>query len=320
MWDANTALPLRQLTLGAWACERLDIRGKAPPYPFLPPRPARHQSVRGFGIVSSELPGREVPSILVSVCTLAIYFQMSPDFPVVVAANRDEFYDRPAAPPAPFDETRGLFAGRDLVAGGTWLGVNPHHMVAGIVNRRTDTMPDPTRRSRGQLCVDVLQQRSVAEASELVRRAPGTLHNPFNILIASPEAAEVIGNAHRAMQSTTLVPGLHLLTNLDLNDFECPRIAKSYTLFDAVRPLLRLDALNELLPALRAILSDHSTPLDPRSAGPPNNLCVHTERFGTRSSSIIVYVAAQRRFRFWHANGAPCEVDYTEVAVPPGST
>jgi hypothetical protein len=64
------------------------------------------------------------------------------------------------------------------------------------------------------------------------------------------------------------------------------------------------------------ILSDHSTPLDPRSDGPPNNLCVHTEHFGTRSSSIIVYVAAERRFRFWHANGAPCEVDFAEIMLP----
>jgi hypothetical protein len=67
---------------------------------------------------------------------------------------------------------------------------------------------------------------------------------------------------------------------------------------------------------LRAILSDHSTPLDPRSNGPPNNLCVHTERFGTRSSSLLVYLARERRFRFWHANGPPCQVAYTEVSLP----
>jgi hypothetical protein len=120
-----------------------------------------------------------------------------------------------------------------------------------------------------------------------------------------------------ARSSTALTPCLHVLTNVDLNDFECPRIAKSYRLFDAARRYLRRDAVRELLPALRAILADHSTPLDPRSDVPPNNLCVHTERFGTRSSSVALYVAAERRFRFWHADGPPCQVAYSEVALPP---
>ncbi len=250
-------------------------------------------------------------------CTLAIYFQASDDFPVVVGANRDELYERPAAPPAPLATDPWVVAGQDLVAGGTWLGVNRHDLVAGIVNRRSAMAPDPTRRSRGQLCVGVLRHASVQEAAAQVLRDPGTLYNPFNLLIASPVAASVIGNVSGSMTETVLTPGLHLLTNLELNDAECPRIAKSYALFDGARQYLRRNAIRELLPALRAILSDHSTPLDPRSNGPPNNLCVHTERFGTRSSSVLVYSAAHRRFRFWHANGAPCEVDYNEVVLPP---
>lgn len=250
------------------------------------------------------------------VCTLAIYFQASADFPLAVAANRDEFYARPATPPAARAEAPWIVAGEDLVGAGTWLGVNAHGVVAGIVNRRSARAPDPSLRSRGQLCVDVLRAASVAAARTRVERDPGTLYNPFNLLIASPLAACVIGNVSGAMTSTALTPGLHVLTNLDLNDFECPRLAKSYGCFDTARQYLRRDALHELLPALRVILSDHSTPLDPRSDGPPNNLCVHTERFGTRSSSIVLYVAAERRFRFWHANGAPCQVDFAEVTLP----
>jgi uncharacterized protein with NRDE domain len=251
------------------------------------------------------------------VCTLAIYFQASDDFPVAVAANRDEFYARPATPPAVLAEAPGIVAGRDLVGAGTWLGVNAHGLVAGIVNRRSARAPDPILRSRGQLCVDVLRHASVAAARARVERDPGALYNPFNLLVASPLAACVIGNVSGAMTSTLLAPGLHVLTNLELNDFECPRLAKSYGFFAAALPYLRHDALHELLPALRVILADHSTPLDPRGDGPPNNLCVHTEHFGTRSSSIILYVAAERRFRFWHANGAPCEVDFAEVILPP---
>ncbi|HVO24152.1 MAG TPA: NRDE family protein [Candidatus Margulisiibacteriota bacterium] len=249
-------------------------------------------------------------------CTLAIYFQASDDFPVVVAANRDEFYERPATPPVQLAGDPWIVAGQDLVAGGTWLGVNAHRVVAGIVNRRSSTAPDPTRRSRGQLCMEALRAASVTEARTALERDPGTLYNPFNLLIAAPDTASVTGNVSGTMSSTLLTPGLHLLTNLELNDFECPRIAKSYALFDAVRQHLRADSIAALLAALHSILSDHSTPLDPRSDGPPNNLCVHTERFGTRSSSILVYAARAGRFRFWHANGPPCQVEYTEVSLP----
>lgn len=263
------------------------------------------------------LPFRYVLHILGRMCTLAIYFQVSNDLPVVVAANRDEFYDRPASAAAQLTDDPWIVAGRDLVAGGTWLGLNAYGVIAGIVNRRTSMAPDPARRSRGQLCVDALRHSSVATARRRIESEPGTRYNPFNLLIASPHAACVVGNVSGSITSTALTPGLHLLTNLELNDFECPRIAKSYALFDAARQYLRQDTLDALLPALRAILSDHSTPLDPRSDGPPNNLCVHTERFGTRSSSILVYVAAERRFRSWHANGAPCQTEYTEVRLPP---
>lgn len=249
-------------------------------------------------------------------CTLAIYFQTNADFPVVVAANRDEFYERPAVPPTQLKDDPWVMGGQDLVAGGTWLGVNAHDLVAGIVNRRSTNPPDPTRRSRGLLCLEVLQHASVAAACARVDRDPGNLYNPFNLLVASPAAASVVGNFSGSMKATVLEPGLHLLTNLELNDAECPRIAKSYGLFDGARHSLQADTLDRFLATLRQILSDHSTPLDPRSEGPPNNLCVHTERFGTRSSTVLMYSAAERRFRMWHANGAPCQTAHREIALP----
>ncbi|MFQ5667887.1 MAG: NRDE family protein [Candidatus Binatia bacterium] len=253
------------------------------------------------------------------VCTLAVYFQTSSAYPVVVAANRDEFYDRPAAPPRQRWDHPWIVAGQDLVAGGTWLGVNAHGLVAGIVNRRSRREPDPTRRSRGQLCLDVLHEASVEAACTRACADPGIRYNAFNLLLVSPEAACVVGNSSGEMAVTGLQPGLHLLTNLEVDDSECPRIAKSYGLFETASRQLRPDALPQLLSALRAILSDHSTPLDPRSEEPPNNLCVHTERFGTRSSTLLLYSVGERRFRMWHADGAPCETEYAEIALPAGS-
>ena len=250
-------------------------------------------------------------------CTLAIYFRVNAAFPLVVAANRDEFYARPATPPLRLHDQPWIVAGQDLVAGGTWLGVNSAGIVAGILNRRSNTPPDPTRGSRGQLCLSVLRERTVDAALTRVAQESAAGYNPFNLLIASPDAACVVGNISGTMVQTPLPPGLHVLTNLDLNDFECPRIAKSYGMFEGARRQLDVATLPRFIAALRAILSDHSTPLDPRTDGPPNNLCVHTERFGTRSSTLLLYAAHERRFHMWHANGPPCETAYAEVALPP---
>ena len=249
-------------------------------------------------------------------CTLAIYFQTNRDFPVVVAANRDEFYERPATAPTRLVEEPLVVGGRDVRAGGTWLGVNADNLVAGVLNRRSYTPPDATRRSRGLLCLEVLRESSVTAAAARVLRDPGDLYNPFNLLIASPEAACVIGNVSGAMLKMSLPPGVHLLTNLELNDIECPRIAKSYALFEDASDALAADSLDRFLTRLRTILSDHSTPLDPRADGPPNNLCVHTERFGTRSSNVLVYSARAQAFRMWHVSGPPCRNPYAEVDLP----
>ena len=253
-------------------------------------------------------------------CTLAIYYRTSLDFPIVVAANRDEFYARASAPAQRLVEAPWVVGGQDLVAGGTWLGVNAHHLVAGILNRRSNRAPDPACRSRGHLCLDVLREATMADAVAHVCGDSGTLYNPFNLLLASPDGACVVGNISGRMVPTTLTPGLHLLTNLELDDVECPRIAKSYGLFDALRSSLQASTLPHFVHAIGGILADHSTPLDPRDTGTPNNLCVHGERFGTRSSTLLLYAASTSRFRMWHAAGPPCQTAYREIPLPGAAT
>jgi len=250
-------------------------------------------------------------------CTLAIYFQTSVEYPVVVAANRDEFYQRPSSGPTLLAADPWIVGGRDAIAGGTWLGVNAHHLVAGLLNRRTTQPPDPMRRSRGLLCVEALQQHSAQAAADRLSRECAERYNPFNLLLASPTAAYVFGNISGAMVAHALQPGLHLLTNLELNDPECPRIAKSYGMFAAARRVLDGAGVDAFRARLQVILADHSTPLDPRAAAPPNNLCVHTETFGTRSSTILLYAARTQQFHMWHADGPPCRTAYAAVPLPP---
>ena len=86
-------------------------------------------------------------------CTLAAFVGLSDTLPLVVAANRDEFLDRPTIDPAVLAVDPWVFAGQDLRAGGTWFGVNQHGMVIGLLNRPRPGGPDPSRRSRGLLCL-----------------------------------------------------------------------------------------------------------------------------------------------------------------------
>lgn len=253
-------------------------------------------------------------------CTLALFLHQSKRHPLVIAANRDEFLRRPATDPIQVEDDPWVVAGIDLEAGGTWLGVNQFGLTAGILNRRTSAAIDPARRSRGALCMDALHCRTLSEARALVAARPAEAYNPFNLLVACEEGAFVTQNHGERMTITDLPAGLHLLTNLDLNDATCPRIAKSHRLFEAAQPRLDDDDPTALLAELRAILSDHSTPLDPRGSGPIENLCVHLGEYGTRSSSVVLYSAAPPRCRLFHAPGPPCEHEYHEVLLPAAAT
>jgi uncharacterized protein with NRDE domain len=246
-------------------------------------------------------------------CTLAVYIGCAPSIPLLVAANRDEFLDRPTADPRQLSADPWVVGGQDLSAGGTWFGVNDAGLVVGLLNRRRAGGPDVNLRSRGLLTLSILQQRGLTEARGLLAAEDGAAYNAFNLLVADHTAAHVATNHGGGMQLTQLDPGVHLLTNLELNDPTCPRIAKSSERFRAVELAGTRDAV-ALLPALRTILSDHSTALDPR-AEVIDTLCVHLPGYGTRSSSIVAADAAGR-LRYWHAPGPPCRTEYAEVSLP----
>jgi uncharacterized protein with NRDE domain len=249
-------------------------------------------------------------------CTLAIYLQVFPEFPVVVAANRDEYLARPAVAPTVLCEQPLVIGGKDLRAGGTWLAINQYGMIAGLLNRRSDLPANPECRSRGLLCLDALRHKSVDEALHFVADQDPELYNPFNLLLASRERAVVTHNRQGRIESTSLAAGPHLLTNLDVDDFECPRISRSFSRFAelAAQPAIAGDP-PRLRRRLGELLSGHSTQLDPRT-GRPNSLCLHLGDYGTRESSLI-FVAAMGRIEHYFAPGPPCTTAYAPASTPP---
>lgn len=246
-------------------------------------------------------------------CTLAVYTNAWPDLPLLVAANRDEFYDRPAVPPVLLGDG-DAFGGRDLRAAGSWLAVGRHGLVVGVLNRRTDTPPDPQCRSRGALCVALAEQASVSDALRHLSTEAGSDYNPFNILIADRGSAHVAQNRDGRILVQELSPGLHMLTNLDLNDIECERISRSTHRFAELVPSYAETSDRALLvDDLHQILADHHIAVDDRK--PTDQLCIHTSPYGTRSSSLV-WAERSGDLTFLYAHGPPCRSAYRRVSLP----
>lgn len=144
-------------------------------------------------------------------CLILLAWQAHPDFPLVVAANRDEFFTRPAAAAAWRPEHPSILAGRDLEAGGTWLGVTRGGRFAGLTNFRDPQRQRDGRPSRGQLVTDFLASaESTASALERLRHE-GSRYNAFNLLVSDGESLGIYESESGAAH--ILPPGLYALSN-----------------------------------------------------------------------------------------------------------
>jgi len=245
-------------------------------------------------------------------CTLALYFNVFDNMPLLLAANRDEHFDRPSAPPAEILGEPRIVAGRDLRVGGTWLGVNEHGLLVGILNRRQNDNGnyDPlttTRRSRGLLCMDLLQRRTVVEGFDFIA-AHRQVYNPFTIVVADRQSAGVAYNNHEPrIIAKPLEAGLHVFSSaaeLDLNSAKADRAHPRFAQLKERIPITAADP-RDWLAELRAVLADHS--LRDGSDDPGDAICVHREATGTVSSSVVALVAAPARFDTYFCPGPPCQ-------------
>jgi uncharacterized protein with NRDE domain len=162
-------------------------------------------------------------------CLAVIALDAHPRFALVIAANRDEFHARPAAAAAwgetpPFD---GVLAGRDLEAGGTWLGVRRDGRWALLTNVREGGRREPEARSRGELVPRVLAHEAPASALRGVANH-GSGYNGFNLLAGN--RAEAAWTSNRSPEVVPLQPGLHGLSNA-LLDTRWPKLARTKALF-----------------------------------------------------------------------------------------
>ena len=223
-------------------------------------------------------------------CVLVVAAFDHPRYDLVVAANRDEFHDRPAAPAGPWPGLPGVYAGRDLEAGGTWLGVDTRGRFAAVTNVRGAGM-GAGQLSRGFLVRDYLRDaKANAESFAHGLTPQARRYAGVNFLAFDATSGAAWSNVDARVQ--TVHPGVYGLSN-GAFDEEWPKTTRLKQGYAALR---HLDG-EPLIDALLALLRDRALPQDP--ALPNTGIGLERERwlapvfiegdgYGTRCSTVVL--------------------------------
>jgi len=237
-------------------------------------------------------------------CLIAFALNPTPDWRLVLIANRDEFHARPAAPLAVWSDHPEVIAGRDIEANGTWLGINTRGRLAAVTNVRLPELPRAGLRSRGALALNYLA--GTDSPLQYLGSSAGKLteYGPCNLLLMDASQAIYASN-QPGVPMQTLPSGIYGLSNATL-DTPWP---KTTTLKQALADWLSRDRADST--DLFTALSNPATP--PDSALPDTGVGLARERFvapafirgreyGTRCSTVILVAAdgsgvvTERRF------------------------
>jgi uncharacterized protein with NRDE domain len=225
-------------------------------------------------------------------CLILLAHRAHPDYPLVVAANRDEFYARPTAPAAFWDDAPHVLAGRDLEAGGSWLGVTRSGRWAALTNYRDPSLTRTGRPSRGALVGDFLRGDASPADYLAAVAADAERYDGFNLLVGDLTGAHYFGNRVSGDAAPrTLEPGLYGLSN-HLLDTPWPKVARGRRLLGEL-----LESGAPTTGALLEILYD--TEIAPAHALPDTGVGAEWERvlsasfiatptYGTRASTALV--------------------------------
>jgi uncharacterized protein with NRDE domain len=224
------------------------------------------------------------------VCLILFAWQAHPRYRLVVAANRDEFHARPTTPAAFWPDRPDLLAGRDLQAGGTWLGLTRTGRFAAITNYREPQAPESaTEHSRGHLVSRFLDttQSPLSHARELQKGAMA--YHGFNLLLADRNDLVYVSNRNRGPASVSA--GVHGLSN-HLLDTAWPKVDRGRARLETLLAAGQLDP-----ESLLEMLTDHTLLPGDMPHGIDNSLApellakhyfIVSEIYGTRSSTVLL--------------------------------
>ena len=157
-------------------------------------------------------------------CLIAFAWRSHPRYRLVVAANRDEYFGRPAAPAGFWEDHPNVLGGRDLEAGGTWLGITLDGRFAALTNYRNPADKKTGAPSRGALVADFLTGRTSAEEYVRLVEKGGADYNGFSLLVG--DVGSMFFFSNRGDRATRVAPGVHGLSN-HLLDTPWPKVEKA---------------------------------------------------------------------------------------------
>jgi len=223
-------------------------------------------------------------------CLIIFLYDKHPDFRFILAANRDEFYDRPTSPLAFWDDTPAVLAGRDLRGTGTWLGLAKNGGIAAITNFREPTLFKPDAPSRGLLVSDYLTGTKTPKIYLKQIKTIGHRYNGFNLLLGDSNGLYYYSNKMDKIKE--LKPGLYGLSN-HLLDTPWPKVEKGKAFFKHVLSKEKRINTEDIF----SLLADRTFPPDDRLPDTGiglkweqilSPLFITSDTYGTRSSSIVL--------------------------------
>lgn len=223
-----------------------------------------------------------------AMCLIAFAWQTHPRYPLILVANRDEFYERPTATAHFWEDNPDILGGRDLQAGGTWLGVRRDGRWSAVTNYR-EAQQETAPSSRGALTTGCLEHAgSLVDYGNIVL-SEGSNYSPFNLLLGDDQSLLYCSN--RTGQLHTLDAGIFTLSN-HLLDTPWPKANHAR---DALQVLIRdqkpdpgllLKALQRDTPYDDELLPDTGVGIElERLLSPP---FIHSEHYGTRSTTVFM--------------------------------
>jgi uncharacterized protein with NRDE domain len=230
-------------------------------------------------------------------CLIVIAWRARPDLPLLVAANRDEWRDRPAEPAHWWPDAPSILAGRDLEARGTWMGVTREGRFAAVTNFRDPSDRRSTARSRGGLVTEFLSSSEAPERYLAKVAEEASEYNGFNLIVGDGASLWYFGS--REGTARAISPGVHGLSNHVLDE-PWPKVIRGRQAME------RALADDDPFPSLFALLGD---PLGvPDAELPRTGVALEWERrlaaplitgadYGTRASTVVSF-SNDREVRF----------------------
>src|SRR5712691_980461 len=167
-------------------------------------------------------------------CALVILRRPEHAWPVVIGANRDEMIDRPSKPPGRHWPDRvEVVAGIDLLAGGSWLGLNDWGVAAAVLNRQDSLGPADGLRSRGELVLEALDHADAVAAAAALAHLDPAAYRTFNLIVADNRDAFWLRHSGKGrVEAHPLADGLSLIAGGDIDDLRTPRLALARPRFE----------------------------------------------------------------------------------------